>query len=201
MTSTHQKWKPVIGPRCQRADHRVARWRRGRRSRPRTTTQKPTRDARAAGAARGSRGRRRRSPRARARATHDIGPHQKSSGSARVRPRIRKQRTSPMFDGLKTCAAAPHDHVLREQRDRRGAGEDPPAAQAPPVAVRACPGTRRMNATPLPVSIALAGHMRTCCCRNAIPTSSTAHVASEMRICAIETPEVERRPGRSPAAT
>ena len=34
----------------------------------------------------------------------DIGPHQKSSGSARPLPRIRKQRTSPKFDGLKTCA-------------------------------------------------------------------------------------------------
>ena len=44
-----------------------------------------------------------------------------------------------------------------------------------------------MNATPLPVSIALAGHISTCCLRNVIATSSTAHVSSEIRICAIET--------------
>ena len=53
------------------------------------------------------------------------------------------------------------------------------------------PGTRRMNATPLPVSIALAGHIRTCCLRNVIATSRTAHVSSEIRICAIETRKVK----------
>ena len=40
-----------------------------------------------------------------------------------------------MFDGLKMWLAAPGDHVLREQRERGRADEDPPAAQAPPVAV------------------------------------------------------------------
>src|SRR3954453_2225831 len=49
------------------------------------------------------------------------------------------------------------------------------------------PGTRRMNETPFPVMSALAGQSRTCCRHAAIPTSSTAHVASERRICAIET--------------
>jgi hypothetical protein len=43
-----------------------------------------------------------------------------------------------------------------------------------------------MNATPLPVSIALAGHMITCFCRKAIANSSTAHVRSEIRIWAID---------------
>jgi uncharacterized protein GlcG (DUF336 family) len=44
-----------------------------------------------------------------------------------------------------------------------------------------------MNATPLPVSIALAGHMSTRCLRIAIATSSSAQVATDRRICAIET--------------
>ena len=71
-----------------------------------------------------------------ARASHaDIGPHQKSSGSARSGPSSRKQRTSPKFDGLKMCEPRKLDHVLREQRDGGRAGEDPPAVQAPPVAV------------------------------------------------------------------
>ena len=48
------------------------------------------------------------------------------------------------------------------------------------------PGTRRTKATPLPVSIALAGHMITCCRRIAIATSSTAQVPIASRICAIE---------------
>ncbi len=33
----------------------------------------------------------------------DIGPHQNGSGSARSGPIARKHRTSPKFDGLKTC--------------------------------------------------------------------------------------------------
>ena len=37
------------------------------------------------------------------------------------------------------------------------------------------PGTRRMNATPLPVRSALAGHMITCWRKKAMLTSSTAH--------------------------
>ncbi len=48
------------------------------------------------------------------------------------------------------------------------------------------PGTRRMKATPFPVRSALAGHMITRWRRNAMPTSSTAHVTSATRICAIE---------------
>src|SRR5260221_6519038 len=44
-----------------------------------------------------------------------------------------------------------------------------------------------MKATPFPVSIALAGHMSTRWRRSAIATSSTAHVATERRICAIDT--------------
>ena len=54
------------------------------------------------------------------------------------------------------------------------------------------PGTRRMNATPLPVSSALAGHMSTRWLRKAIPTSRTADVSSETRIWAIERLKLER---------
>ena len=43
-----------------------------------------------------------------------------------------------------------------------------------------------MNATPLPVSIALAGHITIRCCRKVITTSRTAHVRIEIRICAID---------------
>ncbi len=49
------------------------------------------------------------------------------------------------------------------------------------------PGTRSTNATPFPVSIALAGHIRTCCFRSAIPISRTAQVPIAIRIWAIET--------------
>ena len=71
-----------------------------------------------------------------ARASHgDIGPHQNASGSARVAPSSTKQRTRPKFDGLKKWLPAPLDHVLREDRHRGRAGEDPPALHAPPVAV------------------------------------------------------------------
>jgi hypothetical protein len=43
-----------------------------------------------------------------------------------------------------------------------------------------------MKATPFPVRSALAGHISTRWRRSAIPTSSTAHVARESRIWAIE---------------
>ena len=65
----------------------------------------------------------------------DIGPHQKSSGSARILPRARKQRTSPKFDGLKTCRPRKRITYFESSDDGGGAGEDPRAVQAPPVAV------------------------------------------------------------------
>ena len=43
-----------------------------------------------------------------------------------------------------------------------------------------------MNATPLPVSIALAGHISTWWLRKAIATSSTAQVPIAIRIWAID---------------
>ncbi len=54
------------------------------------------------------------------------------------------------------------------------------------------PGTRRMNATPFPVSRALAGHMITCCCRKVIATSSTAQVRRRDQDLGDREAEVER---------
>ena len=45
------------------------------------------------------------------------------------------------------------------------------------------PGERRIRATPLPVSMALAGHTNDRFERNVIATSSTAHVRIAARIC------------------
>ncbi len=45
------------------------------------------------------------------------------------------------------------------------------------------PGTRRMSATPLPVSMALAGHTNAFWARKVRPTSRTAQVRTADRIC------------------
>ena len=86
----------------------------------------------------------------------DIGPHQKSSGSARSGPNSRKQRTSPKFDGLKTWA--PRKRIRYFERSDTAAVaakiHQPFMLHQSPCSV---PGTRRMNATPLPVRSALAG--------------------------------------------
>ena len=115
----------------------------------------------------------------------DIGPHQNASGSACSGPRSTKQSTSPKFEGLKMC----RPRKLITYFDRRPTAAVPAKIHQPfmlhqsPCSV---PGTRSTNATPFPVRRALAGHMRTCWRRKAIDTSSTAHVTSETRICAIE---------------
>src|SRR5438477_321920 len=116
----------------------------------------------------------------------DMGPHQTSSGAARVRPSARKQMTSPMLDGLKTCS--PRQRMTYLERSEMAAVptkiHQPRRLHQSPCAV---PGTRRTKATPLPVSIALAGQRMTCWLRNAIAISSSAQVPSARRICAIET--------------
>ena len=48
------------------------------------------------------------------------------------------------------------------------------------------PGTRRMKATPFPVSIALAGHIRTCWRWKVIANSRMKQVPIATRICAID---------------
>ena len=104
-----------------------------------------------------------------------IGPHQNASGSACSGPRSRKQTTRPMLDGLKTWRPPTWIRCF----ERRAKAAVPAKIHQPcmlhqsPCSV---PGTRRMKATPLPVSSALAGHMITCCRRKAIPISSTAQV-------------------------
>jgi hypothetical protein len=182
-TSTHQKYAPPIGPRCHRA---VIAWPLADRiAMPAANvSQKPT-----AIASSRSRVRIRKPPAtmiAKALAIHgDIGAHQKSSGSARFLPRIRKQSTSATFDGLKTWRPPRRTRCL-ESRPIAAVPtkiHQPRRLHQSPCCV---PGTRRTNATPLPVRSALAGHMITRRRQNAIADSSTAHVPSDSRICAIE---------------
>ena len=108
---------------------------RARRCRPRTRA-RSRRRSRAGAAARGST----RPPAtmitsaSASQVGHRRPPEVERVGAARCRA-ARKQSTRPKLDGLKRCRPRIADHVLREQRDRRRRGEDPPAAQAPPVAV------------------------------------------------------------------
>ena len=108
----------------------------------------------------------------------------------RLRERGAEQRgsraTSPKFDGLKMCAAA----ASGSGTSRAATTAAVPAKIHQPCRLHqspcSVPGTRRMNATPLPVRSALAGHMITCWRKNVIATSSTAQVPSATRIWAIE---------------
>ena len=99
--SDHQKYGPVIGPRCQRAVI-VCPVAASTAIPAANASQKPS-----AIQSNFSRDRMRRPPLTittnASRSHGETGPHQKSSGSTRVRPSTRKQRTSPMLDGLKTC--------------------------------------------------------------------------------------------------
>src|ERR1051326_8614340 len=95
--STHQKYAPVIGPRCQReviacplaastpmpAANEIQKAIATQRSLSRERIRNPP--ARITASA--------------SRSQPDIGPHQKSSGSARERPRMRKHRTRPKLEG------------------------------------------------------------------------------------------------------
>ena len=180
---TFQNSQSETGPRCQRAS--IA-WPLAART-PRLTANVAQNVS-----AIESRRRRRRIAKppptmsASASASHrDIGPHQNSSGSASSGPSSRKQSTSPKFDGLKMWR--PRNWIRYLERSDTAAVpakiHQPFMLHQSPCSV---PGTRRMKATPFPVRSALAGHMSTCCRRRAIPTSSTAHVSRETRICAIE---------------
>ena len=72
-----------------------------------------------------------------------------------------------MFDGLKMCSPR---HVITYFESSETAAVPAKIHQPCMLHQSPCcvPGTRRTNATPLPVSSALAGHMSTCCWRNAI---------------------------------
>ena len=183
VTRIHQKYRLVIGPRCQRAVIACPVAARMPMLAA-NETQKPI-----AIPSRFSPIRIQRPPRtmiASASAIQgDIGPHQKSSGAARSEPRTRKQRTSPKLDGLKTWLPR---HLIT-YLDKSETAAVPAKIHQPFVLHQSpcwVPGTRKTKATPFPVRRALAGHMTTCCRTNAIPTSSTAHVPSAIRICAID---------------
>ena len=89
--------------------------------------------------------------------------------------------TSPMFDGLNRC----------EPRYRMTYFVSSENAATPANTYQAwvlqassgVPGTRRISATPLPVSIALAGQTNARWARNVSATSRTAHVRIAARIC------------------
>ena len=84
------------------------------------------------------------------------GAHQKSSGSTRVLPSTMNATTSPMFDGLKTCEPR---YLITYFVSSENAAT--PAKTYQPSVFQGwsggVPTTRRIRATPLPVSIALAG--------------------------------------------
>ena len=176
---TCQKYQSETGPRCHRA---VIAWPLAASTARHATnvTQKPIAIA--------SRRRRRRiaSPPATMIAIASasqgvIGPHQNSSGSAHSGPSSRKHRTSPKFEGLKTWW--PRNWIRYLDSSETAAA---PAKTHQPCMLHqspcSVPGTRRMKATPFPVSRALAGQRITCWRRKAIPISSTAQVSSETRI-------------------
>ncbi len=114
------------------------------------------------------------------------GPHQKSSGSIRELPRTRKATTSPTFDGLKTW-------LPRYLITYFDSSESPAtAAKTHHASVfqgwsGGVPTTRMMRATPLPVSIALAGQTIARLLRNVRTISITAQVRMAARICGMET--------------
>src|SRR5262245_49094115 len=109
------------------------------------------------------------------------GAHQKSSGSIRELPKTMDATTSPMFDGLNTCEprylmtyfvssenAATPAKIHHESKFHGWSG--------------GVPTTRRIRATPLPVSIALAGHTNIRVDRNVRATSMIAVARIAARI-------------------
>ena len=183
VTSTRHSSQPVIGPRCHAAVISCP---------AAATTPSPTANVSQKPAAITSRWSRDTiaSPpptiRTSARASQtDTGPHQNGSGSARSGPKATKQRTRPKLDGLKTCR--PRNVITYLESSPTAAApansHQPWRLHQSPCSV---PGTRSTNATPFPVSRALAGHMITRWRQKAIATSRTAHVARETRIWAID---------------
>ena len=90
--------------------------------------------------------------------------------------------TSPMFDGLNRCE--PRYRMTYFVRSEKAAT---PANTYHPWVLQwsfgGVPGTRRMRATPLPVSIALAGHTKAFLARKVSANSRIAHVRMAARIC------------------
>src|SRR4029079_10662174 len=114
------------------------------------------------------------------------GAHQKSSGSTRVLPSTMNATTSPMFDGVKTCET----RYLITYFVRRENAATPAKTHHESVFhgwSGGVPTTRRIRATPLPVSIALAGQTNVRVERNVSATSITAVVRIAARICGMLT--------------
>ena len=103
------------------------------------------------------------------------GAHQKSSGSTRVLPSTTNAMTSPMFDGLKTCEPR---YLITYFVSSESPATPANTYQASVLhgSSGGVPTTRRMSATPLPVSIALAGHTNARVWRKVSATSMTAQV-------------------------
>ena len=97
-----------------------------------------------------------------------------------------KATTSPMFDGLKTCV--PRYLMTYLVSSEKAAT---PAKTYQPSVFHGwsggVPTTRRMSATPLPVSIALAGHTKARLERKVSATSMIAQVTMAARICGMLT--------------
>ena len=114
-----------------------------------------------------------------------IGIHQRSRGSVYWGPSATKASTRPRLDGLKMCRPR---HRIR-YFEAMDTATTPMKIQYPRV-LHHCPcnvpGTRRMNATLLPVRRPLAGHMITLSLKKPYPNSIRAPVARQIRICAIE---------------
>ena len=100
-------------------------------------------------------------------------------------PECEEAEDEPEVRGVEEMPALEADEVLREERHRRRRGEDPPAVHAPPVAVLRA---RHAQDEGDPVSRQERARrpQEDPWRKNAIPTSSRAHVPSETRIWAIE---------------
>ena len=84
---------------------------------------------------------------------------------------------------VEQVGAAVADDVLRQEREGGDAGEHVPRVECSSGRPGACSGTRRMSATPLPVSIALAGQTKDRLRRKVSVTSRIARVRIAARIC------------------
>ena len=133
VTSSHQKSQPVIGPTCQRAVIECPLT--ASRAMPAANvSQKPT-----AIASRRSRVRIAKPPTT---MTHEGQRHPRRHRPPPEVERIRAElpegeeaHDETEVRRVEDVSSVDADHVLREQRDRGGPGEDPRAVQAPPVAV------------------------------------------------------------------
>ena len=110
------------------------------------------------------------------------GAHQKSSGSTRVLPSTTNATTSPMLDGLNTCEPR-YLMTYFVRSDRPATPAKTYQAYVFQGSSAGVPTTRRISATPLPVSIALAGQTKARLWRKVSATSMIAQVRIAARIC------------------